>query len=59
MFHDKQDYIENNVINPMIRSTGQFYYCDEHPEFENIHLEDHLLYSKGHFQEGSTVVDPQ
>jgi hypothetical protein len=45
----------------MIKKTGQFYYCVQHPEFKNIHLveiEDHLKYSKEHLQEVSVTVDP-
>ena len=45
IYQDKQDHIENNIINHMIILADQFYYCVQHPEFKNIHLveiEDHL-----------------
>ncbi len=45
-------------MNELIGYKAPFYYCKEHPKFENIHLvevETHLLHSKEHAQENPDI----
>jgi hypothetical protein len=60
--------INNNTCNclksidPRIRHKHPFYYCIEHPEFQNVNLESiihHLLYSKDHKIENEAEVTNQ